>query len=132
MKSKIILYLVIAFCGVLIGCSSMAHPDSYKEVITAINGEDWDALRKLAKPGTHANDAIKLWESCQRTGHSVCVGKLVQKEEKEKYDLDGKPYTMYSFELSYKDGMPNPHWLQILVREKGTQSQILDFWNFGW
>lgn len=105
---------------------------NYEMVTNAFNRADWGALRRLAKPGMKANEYIKLWESYERAGHPVRVGKLLSVEKNSQYYLDGKPCTTYSFELESKDGTPSVHRLQVVVREKGGKSTILDFWNFGW
>lgn len=107
------------------------HQPAYEAVTNAINREDWDALRALAKPGMMANEFIRTLENYAHTGHAVRVGKLLRSDKNYKY-LDGKLCTMYSFALESKDGEPSPHQLQVLVREVGGESTILDFWNFGW
>lgn len=127
MKPKLILCLALVLSGVLVGCSSISRKNPCETVTTAINREDWVTLRRLAKPGMVANDYIPKWEK-----HPVRVGKLIRIEKDSQYHLDGKPCTIYSFEWESKDGTPNPHWLQILVREEGRKPALLDFWNFGW
>jgi hypothetical protein len=105
---------------------------TYGVVTNAISRGDWDALRKLTKPGMRANDYINMWEISERTSHPVRVGKLLNVEKSSSYYLDGKPYTTFSFALEDKDGSPNPHLLQILIRDESGRARILDFWNFGW
>lgn len=134
MNPKLILGLVLILSGGLLGCSTTARHSSaiadqapYEVVTAAINHEDWVALRRLAKPGMRANDYIPKWEK-----NPVRVGKLVRVERDAKYDLDGKPCTIYSFDWESKDGTRGVHQLQVLVREENGKSTILDFWNFGW
>ncbi len=98
----------------------------------AFNREDWDALRRLTKPGMRANEYIKKWESSGRAGRSVRVGKLRSVKMDSKYGVDGRPCAEYLFALENKVGTPNPHWLQILVREENNRPEILDFREFGW
>jgi hypothetical protein len=155
MKPKLILCLALLFSGGLFGCLSPNRPmskpttdnsrarnpdhsaaptreDDYAAVTNAINREDWDALRRLAKPGMRANEYITMWENSAKAGHPLRVGKFFGIGEESKYPLDGKPCTMYTFQLESKDGTPSPHDLQVLVRNEGGKSVILDFWNFGW
>ena len=131
-KTWFIFCLALVLSGVLFGCSSIRRQEIGKRVTTAINKEDWVALRKLAKPGMRANEYISSWENSARAGHSVCVGKLLNVEKDSQYYLDNQPCTTYSFALENRDGTPNPHWLQILIREEDGKSTLLDFWNFGW
>jgi hypothetical protein len=112
--------------------AAMGQPGTYGLVTNAINAEDWDALRRLAKPGMGANEYITKWENSGRTGQAVRVGRLRNVMMDSTYSLDGKPCAEYSFALENKDGTLNPHWLQILVREENGRSEILDFWEFGW
>lgn len=106
------------------------HSNPCAVVTNAIDNGDWDTLRSLAKPGTRANDCITMWENSQRLGHALRVGRLIRVERD--VELNGKPCTKYSFVLESKDGAISPHELQILVRDQAGQSEILDFWNFGW
>jgi hypothetical protein len=106
---------------------SSARQGTYEVLTNAINREDWNGLRGLAKDGMRADDHIRNWEK-----NPVRVGKLISVEKTSKYDLEGKPCTTYSFALGFKDGRQNPHWLQVLVQDEGGQSAILDFWEFGW
>ena len=103
---------------------------SYDVVTNAIDRGDWDTLRRLAKLGMRANEYITMWENSERSGHAVRVGKQISVERDA--ELNGKRRTKYSFALENKDGTFNPHRLQVLVREQRGQSEILDFWNFGW
>jgi hypothetical protein len=113
--------------------AAMNGGEGAHEVVTnAINRADWDVLRRLAKSGMIANGSIRSWENYEHTGYPVRVGKLISVEKESQYDLDGKPCTKYSFELESKDGTPSPHQLQVLIREEGGKSTLLDFWNFGW
>jgi hypothetical protein len=108
------------------------QPGSYGVVTNAITRGDWNALRGLVKPGMRANEYIGMWENSERASPPVRVGKLISVEKDPRRYWDGKPCTTYSFALENEDGTPNPHWLQILIREEGGQSEILDFWSFGW
>ncbi len=126
-NAKILICLALVFSSALLGCSSISRNDPCEAVTTAINKEDWVALRRLAKPGMVANDYIPKWEK-----NPVRVGKLIRIEKDSQYHLDGKPCTTYSFDWESKDGTPSVHQLQVLVREEGGKSAILDFWNFGW
>jgi hypothetical protein len=132
MKPKLILCLALALSCGLLGCSTVTHQDICKKVTTAINKEDWAALRKLVKPEMKANGFITMWENYAKTGHAVRVGKFVSEEKNSTIYLDGEPCAKYSYILENKDGTPNPHWLQIMVREDGGKTVLLDFWNFGW
>jgi hypothetical protein len=107
------------------------QPRVCEELISAINREDWHTLRTLAKPGMMANEYIRMWENSARAGHPVRVGTLLSSDKNHKY-LDGKLCTMYSFVFDSTDAEPRPHQLQVLVREDGGKSTILDFWNLGW
>jgi hypothetical protein len=105
---------------------------AYVVVTNAISRGDWDVLRKLTTPGMRANEYVTMWENSERINHPVRVGKLLSVGKSSSYYLDGKPCTTFSFALEDKDGSPNPHLLQILMREKHGRAEILDFWNFGW
>src|ERR1051325_11179218 len=116
MKTKLLICLALVLSSGLLGCSTVSDQDTCKKVTTAINQEDWVALRKLVKPEMKANGFITLWENNAKTGHAVRVGKLVNEEKNSAIYLDGQPCSKYSYALENKDGTPNPHWLQILFR----------------
>ena len=110
------------------GCTKQdtpAHGAAYEVVTNAVNGEDWKALRELAKDGMRANEYIGKWEQ-----EPVRIGKspLVKTD----YKLNGQPCTKYSFELQFKNGRPNPHLFEVVVQEDNGVPNILDFWEFGW
>ena len=132
MKSKFLLCFALVLGAILAGCSTVAQQDPCKAVISALDKGDWVTLRKLAKPGMLANRSIDGWENSSRSGHAVCVGKLIQVEKNPEPPIAGKPYTKYSFLLMNKDGTPQIHWLQILVHEENGRKELLDFWKFGW
>jgi hypothetical protein len=148
MKLKILLCLTLVLSGGLFGCSSEVQhkensnsnvsglskadpvtspsaPTAYEAVTNAINREDWDFLRGLARKGMRANSYIEYWEK-----YPVRVGKLINVETD--FSLNGKQCTMYSFELSLRDGKAYPHWLQVIVGREGGQTAIVDFWEYGW
>ena len=104
-----------------------ARQGTFEVVTNAINREDWNVLRGLAREEMRANDYIRNWEK-----NPVRVGKLIRVEKNSKYYFDGKPCTTYSFALEFKDGTRHVHSLQVLVQEKDRQPTILDFWEFGW
>jgi hypothetical protein len=110
--------------------STAGSPPCVNVITNAVNRGDWDTLRKLAKPGMRANDYITMWENSQRSGHAVHVGKLKPVDRDAQFN--GERCTKYSFTLENEDGTAGPHQLQILVQEQGRESQLLDFWNFGW
>jgi hypothetical protein len=107
-----------------------SRENSYEVVTNAINHGDWVTLRSLAKPGMRANEYITMWENSERSGHALRVGKQIAVNTDA--DLNGKRCTKYSFIFENKDGTFTPHELQILVEEHSGQSEVLDFWNFGW
>src|ERR1041385_2181895 len=90
--------------------STSDQRSSYEVVTNAIDRGDWDALRRLVKPGMRANENITMWENSQRTGHAVRVGKQISVERDA--ELNGKRCTKYSFALENKDGTISPHWLR--------------------
>ena len=98
-------------------------------VTDAIDRKDWDALRRLAKPGTRAIQSVRMWENSERVGHSLHVAKLLRVENHSKYYLDGEPCIIYSFELQSEDGRPGVHQLQVAVRDEAGKSTQL--WIFG-
>ena len=106
-------------------------------VTNAINHDDWATLRKLVKPGMLANGYGSNFangtniNSPTREAHlDYYVGQLLLVQPAT--GADGKTNTIYSFQLANKNGTPNPHWLQITIREKHGRSELVDFWNFGW
>jgi len=129
MNLKILRCLALVLSAIFCGCASANRPKdktaAYATVTNAINREDWKFLRRLTGEGMTGNHYIENWEK-----NPVRVGKLMQVEND--YNFKGKPCTMYSFALSFRDGRPHPHWLQIIVGPEGGQSAIMDFWEFGW
>ena len=126
MKSKSLLgfALALGICG-LLGCKSLAPQDPCNAVVTALNNENWAALREMTPTDSHARGWIDAWER-----HPVRVGKLMDTREGSAF---GQPCTIYSFALQNKDGTVNPHWLQIAVRKlPHGKTELVDFWNFGW
>src|SRR5262249_52840050 len=132
------LRIQLLLCIVAISSSSCAKHDPAAErvegasasreceaVTSAMNREDWRALRALAKPSARANEYIARWEK-----DPVRVEKLDHVERDVK--LDERRCTKYSFRMQFKDGRTHPHVLEILVQEDSDQPEILDFWEFGW
>jgi len=105
-------------------------PSACDVLVSAINRQDWDALKPWAKPGTSSNTTVQVWEEAAKAGNPVKVGKFLN--EQTVGAASKKPYKLYSYSLENKDGSVNPHWLQIKVREDGGAAEIVDFWNFGW
>jgi hypothetical protein len=148
MKPKILLGFALVLSGGWFGCSSdIPHkeksngdesvlsktdpasgsrtPAPYETVTNAINREDWKFLLGLTSEGMGANHYIEYWKK-----NPVRVGKLISVEKD--FSFSDKRCTRYSFALSFKDGRPHPHWLQVIVGPEGGQSAIMDFWEFGW
>jgi len=142
MKAIIPTILLFVLVGCASGSSRQAKADSKLPstcviVTNAINHEDWAALRKLTKPGMLANNYGKSFEAEINQPNSnpkmhveYIVGKFLMVQSK--LGVDGKTNNVYSFQLENKNGTVNPHWLQITVREEHGQSDLVDFWNFGW
>jgi len=111
--------------------------ESLCEFITmALNQQDWDTLREVARPGMRANDYITAWEAAAKAGRPVRVGKWLRSEP---YLPANDQLIAHSFEWESKEGSFDPHVFQVVLREEkpgplGKESFFLleDFWNFGW
>jgi hypothetical protein len=77
------------------------HKAVYELVTKAINREDWESLRGLAKRGMRGKTTMDSWRR-----FPVRVGKLMRVDDD--FQLEGKQCTMYSFALQYKDGRQPP------------------------
>jgi hypothetical protein len=107
-----------------------APPSVCDILVSAINREDWAALKPWMKSGTSSNTTVQAWQNAAKAGNPVKVGKFLN--EQTVGEASKKPYKLYSYSLQNKDGTVNPHWLQIKVRESDGEAEIVDFWNFGW
>jgi hypothetical protein len=105
-------------------------PNACDILVSAINRQDWEALKPWTKPGTSSNTTVQAWQNAAKSGNPVKVGKFLNGQTVG--EASKKPYKLYSYSLENKDGTVNPHWLQIKVREDGGAAEIVDFWNFGW
>ncbi len=105
-------------------------PNACDILVSAINRQDWEALKPWTKPGTSSNTTVQVWQNAAKSGNPVKVGKFLNGQTVG--EASKKPYKLYSYSLENKDGTVNPHRLQIKVREDGGEAEILDFWNFGW
>ncbi len=99
-------------------------------LVSAINRQDWDALKPWTKPGSSSNTTVRAWQDAAKAGNPVKVGKFLNGQTVG--EASKKPYKLYSYSLENKDGSVNPHWLQIKVREESGEAEVVDFWNFGW
>ena|SRR5690348_3748153 len=105
-------------------------PTACDILVSAINRQDWEALKPWTKPGTSSNTTVQTWEDAAKAGNPVKVGKFLNGQTVG--GTSKKPYKLYSYSLENKDGSVNPHWLQIKVREDEGEAEVVDFWNFGW
>jgi hypothetical protein len=105
-------------------------PNACDILVSAINRQDWEALKPWTKPGSSSNTTVQVWENAAEAGNPVKVGKFLNGQTVG--EASKKPYKLYSYSLENKDGTVNPHRLQIKVREEGGAAEIVDFWNFGW
>jgi hypothetical protein len=105
-------------------------PTACDILVSAINRQDWAALKPWTKPGTSSIATVQAWEDAAKAGNPVKVGKFLNAQTVG--EASKKPYKLYSYSLENKDGSVNPHRLQIKVREEDGAAEIVDFWNFGW
>jgi len=106
-----------------------APPSVCDILVSAINRQDWPALKPWTKSGMSSN-AVQSWQNAAKAGNPVKVGKFLNVQTVG--EASKKPYKLYSYSLENKDGSVNPHWLQIKVRESDGEAEVVDFWNFGW
>ena len=108
-------------------------PNACDILVSAINRQDWEALKPWTKPGSSSNTTVQAWQNAaekrepgEKNGRNSSTGKRWARPSKKPYQR------LYSYSLENKDGTVNPHWLQIKVREDGGEAEVVDFWNFGW
>lgn len=134
----LILALMVASCATEKPKTTPAPPPRRVEtpptacdiLVSAINRQDWAALKPWTKPGASSNTTVRAWQDAAKAGNPVKVGKFLNAQTVG--EASKKPYKLYSYSLENKDGSVNPHWLQIKVREEDGAAEIVDFWNFGW